>query len=827
MSTRLFVVWVLVSILGGLGSQAGGETQRFDFQEKPVLPVAGHGVLVGTAGEVLLAAGGTQGEGGLRASVHTLALGAAAWNRIDDLEVARAWGATVATGDALLLIGGDVGAGPTAEVVRLSLDGNALQQEAWPPLPGPIGRPAATLLGNRVYVAGRLAGEVGLWVGVLDLAAAEAGWVDLPNPPLSFGEGLVFATVQDRVFLFGRDGGASYLPRVGWRPLSAAPWWPSDPTSVAYGVAHIFLPGTRSTGEPGMLLYHTHTGTWVESEEAPWTYQSPRAVRWAGDVWVVDAEASAKIGMISTRTGFGPWDSLMIAIYLVGMIGMGVYFVRRKRNTADYFRGGNQLPWWAVGMSLFATGASAISLMSMPWKGFSENLTYLGISLYALIALPLAVFVIAPLVRRLAIVTPGHYMERRFGLGARMLAAGIFCFTQIGARMGAILLLPSIAISAVTGVPIVYCILIMGFVTTIYTYLGGLSAVVWTDMVQGCVMVAAVVGCLILALVRLDTPPADAWAALQAFDRMVVFDFRWDLTYPTAYLLFITTVVGTLMGISDQNFVQRVQATPNLRQTKIAVATQLAVAIPINILLFGLGLVLFLFYRERAGQLDPNMATDGIFPFFVAQELPVGISGLVIAALMAATMSTISSSICATANVATEDFFRRFRPGMTDRGTVVLGRYLTALVGLAGTMTALYLSQMDVGSIWDLAQMVINVIGNGIVGFFALGLLTRRAHQLGSMIGVVCGFSTILYLQNTTDISFWAFSFIGTVVTFVSGYLWSLVLPGGAGKDVTGLTVYSLSEARPENEEAAERIGLGRKPNAQDHNPDKRGAHQG
>jgi SSS family transporter len=804
-------LFLLIGLFAALGCMSSlvAESERFTFTSQAAMPVDRQGFFLGVQDGTLFALGGMDAAGGISSDVYSLISDAIGWTPIGQLETARTSGAAVSVGSGVLLIGGETPEGPSAGVVKVSLAGGGLREEEWPSLPLALARPAATMLGDLIYVAGRAVGDDQLWVGVLNRSALEAGWRDVPSPSVAPGGPLVFASVQDRVFLFGSDGAASYLPRDGWRTLAGPPWWPAEPTGVSYGAAHILFPGTAVAGNSGMLLYHTHTGTWVESWEAPWEYRSPRVIRRAGEIVLVDREASATVGIVSTRTGFGWFDSAMIAIYLLGMVGMGLYFVRRKRNTADYFRGGNQLPWWAVGMSLFATGASAISLMSMPWKGFSENLTYLGISLYALIALPLAVFVIAPLVRRLAIVTPGHYMERRFGLGARLLAAGIFCFTQIGARMGAILLLPSIAISAVTGVPIVICILIMGFVTTIYTYLGGLSAVVWTDLVQGCVMVVAVVGCLVLALVRLDTPPADAWVALQAFDRMVVFDLRWDLTYPTAYLLFITTVVGTLMGISDQNFIQRVQATPNLRSTKIAVATQLAVAIPINILLFGLGLVLFLFYRERAGQLDPNMATDGIFPFFVAQELPVGISGLVIAALMAATMSTISSSICATANVATEDFFRRFRPNMTDRGTVVLGRYLTALVGLAGTVTALYLSQVDVGSIWDLAQMVINVIGNGIVGFFALGLLTRRAHQTGSMLGVVCGFSTILYLQNTTYISFWAFSFIGTVVTFVTGYIFSLIIPGGQGKDVSGLTVYSLSQARPENEAAAEHVGLG------------------
>ncbi len=795
---------ILLIAVGSISAQE--EARRFVFADAPPLPEERTGFFLGSQDDILIAAGGMDSSEELRREIYVLTESAAEWRLAGELAAPLAGRATASTAGGVYLVSGHDVSGASDEVWLLVYEDDRVTADEVTRLPEPLRDATATGHQDLLYVAGRSMNGATL-VFVFDRDDPDAGWHAVPDPPVEVGERPVFASSQDRVYLLGPEGSASYLPRDGWMELPAAPWWPLDPTSAPFGVAHIFVPGAGPDGESGMLLYHTHTGTWVETAEAPWEYESPRAVRRSGEVMIFDRDNGTAVEVISGRTGFGILDSLMIGVYLCGMVAMGFYFIRRRRNAADYFRGGNRIPWWAAGMSLFATGASAISLMSMPWKGYSENLTYLGISLYAVMALPLAVFILAPLVRHLAIVTPGHYMERRFGLGARMLAAGIFCFTQIGARMGAILLLPSIAISAVTGIPIEWCIVVMGAVTTIYTYIGGLGAVVWTDTVQGFVMVTAVVGCLVLALMRLDTPPGDAWAALQAFERMVVFDFRWDLTYPTAYLLFITTVVGTLMGISDQNFVQRVQSTPSLRETKLAVATQLAVAVPINILLFSLGLVLFLFYRERPDQLDPGMATDGIFPFFVAQELPVGVSGLVIAALMAATMSTISSSICATANVATEDFFRRFKPNMTERDTVILGRFLTAIVGIAGTGTAFYLSKVDVGSIWDLAQMVINVIGNGVVGFFALGLLTRRAHQWGSMLGVVCGFAVIIYMRNYTDISFWAYSFVGTVVTFVTGYLFSILIPAKE-KDTSGLTVFSLREARPESAEAAQHVGL-------------------
>jgi solute:Na+ symporter, SSS family len=801
------IVWrvcALVLTLVGFAGGAAGES-RFAFQELPSLPADFRGMAIAAQGETLIAAGGVDGAGGLSDGIFVLPAGAAAWAPAGKLETPRAWAAAAASEGGVILVAGETAEGASRDVLSLRYEAGEVRIERLSDLPISLARPAAVLMGNLLYVAGELPHETELWLGVWDRGGG-GGWRPLAAPVMSMGGAPALAASQERIYLFGPGGSASYLPRDGWRELAPAPWWPQDPGMASFGHAHIFMPGVAPEGRSAMLLYHTYTGSWVEAPEAPWAYAYPRTVRRGGQVVIVDGSRVARLEILSSKTGYGWLDHGAVLLYLGGMVLMGFYFIRREKNTRNYFRAGNRIPWWAAGMSLFATGASAISLMSMPGKAFSSDLTYLGISLYAVVALPIALFVLAPLVRKLAIATPGEYLERRFGLAARMLAASIYCFTQVGARMGAVMLLPSIAISAVTGVPIWICILVMGVITTLYTYLGGLAAVIWTDTVQGFVMILSVVGCLVLALTWLNAPVGDAWTALQQFDKLVMFDLRWDLTYPTAYLLFVTTVLGTLGGIGDQNFVQRVQCTPNLKQTKMAVATQLMVAVPINILLFSLGLVLFLFYRSRPEQLDPALQTDGIFPFFVAQQLPPGVSGLVIAALLAATMSTISSSICAVANVGMEDFARRFHPQMSDRSATTLGRVLTALTGILGTGTALYLSQSSLPSVWDLAQMVTNLISNGIVGFFALGLLTRRAHQWGAMSGVACGMAAVFYLQNFTDVSFWAFTFVGTVVTFTSGYLFSVILPG-RHRQISGLTVYTLREAAPKAVEALEVAG--------------------
>jgi Na+/proline symporter len=213
--------------------------------------------------------------------------------------------------------------------------------------------------------------------------------------------------------------------------------------------------------------------------------------------------------------------------------------------------------------------------------------------------------------------------------------------------------------------------------------------------------------------------------------------------------------------------------------------------VPINVLLFALGTALWLFYRGRPEQLNPNMETDGVFPFFVAQQLPPGVSGLVVAALLAATMSTISSSICAVADLGVNDFYRRFARRPTERSSYLIGRLLMGIVGVAGTALAVLLGQLGAASVWDLALLVTGLISNGIIGLFWIGLLTTRAHQLGVLLGVVCGMVTVVLLQQYTAVHFLWYQTVGAIVTIVTGYLFSLVLPGSA-RDLSGLTIFTL-----------------------------------
>lgn len=672
-------------------------------------------------------------------------------------------------------------------VARLAWAENRCTVTGLPALPRSPSVATAAVLERKLHVVT----DAGAWS--LDLFAHDPAWSVLPAPPVPLGPGSALVDQLEQLTLFTPAGTCAFTSSTGWKPasLERAPFDLATAPAVArYGAAHVFFLTPSVTH-----AYHVPTGKWA-------SYATPlapelRAVSAApagGRIKLLVLAPSPSVFSVEALpapTGYSWMDHAVVATYLLGMLWMSVWFARRKQSANDYFRGGNRIPWWVSGMSLFATFASGISIMGMPGKAFAGDWTYFSQSLFALLILPIKLFLLVPLVRHLKIPTANAYLERRFGLSARMLGSVIAVFSSSIARQGSVLVLPSIALSTMMGVDVVTCIVVMGLVTLSYTFFGGFTAVVWTDTIQGFIVIGAVIGCVAIAWTRIDLAPAEAWEIVRAHGKLRTFDWSTSLLYPTAWIFLLTSLIGTLGGVASQDFIQRVQCTPDLRQARLAVSTQLLVAVPLNLLLFAFGTVLFLFYHQRPEALSPAMKLDGIYPFFAAQQLPPGVSGLVVAALVAATMGAISSCNCSVSDIITQDFYKRFHPGLSDRSVLRFGRLITLVSGLVGIGTAIWMATATMGSIWDLATMVTSLISNGVVGLFTLGLLTRRAHQTGALVGVASGMLAVWLLQHDGSITFWLYTAVGTAVTVAVGYVASLVLPGRT-PPLDGLTVYTL-----------------------------------
>ncbi|MEM7682883.1 MAG: sodium/solute symporter [Planctomycetota bacterium] len=690
-------------------------------------------------------------------------------------------------------------------VARLTLDdaGGKVAKADLPALPAALNTAAATVIDEVLYVTS------GQQHWSLALGEDGAAWEQLDAPAAAVQRPALVAQAEG-LYLFGADASQAPVayrldtkakPKT-WTQVAAPPAWPGQPQAVPYGYAHIYV-FDRAGGQSAVNVsgYHSITDRWFAFGGLDAPLSGAISVAPLDKQAVLVAPGGAVLFEVEVKTNYGWWDHGVVAAYLLGMLAMGWYFTRKRETANDYFRGGQRIPWWAAGMSLFATGASAISLAGMPGIAFGTDWTYFTVTLASAVFIPIAIFFIAPLVRRMNLSTANAYLERRFGVTSRLFASTIWIVSQVAARIASVMLLSAIALSAIADLEVWHAIVLMGVVTTLYTYLGGLTAVIWTDTIQGFVMVITVVGCLALALFSLDTGAAELWRDLQANDKLKTFDLDMtSVSTETTLVFFLHFFFFTCMWITDQNFVQRVQSTPDLRQTKMAVATQMAVAVPINILLFGLGTMLWLFYRAQPETISPAMKnSEAAFPFFAAQQLPTGLSGLVVAALLAATMSTVSSGICSVSDLCTNDFYKRFAKKPTDEQVLRLGRLLTAAVGVFGTIAALLMSRLDgLESVWKVMLEAFSLISSSILGLFLLGLISKQTHELGAMIGAVFGMLVVVYLklEFESEVHFLLYIPIGTTAAVPVGLIASLVLPGRP-RATAGLTFYDMPKDPP------------------------------
>ena len=501
--------------------------------------------------------------------------------------------------------------------------------------------------------------------------------------------------------------------------------------------------------------------------------------------------ASVSMAKLVTAKGMFTWlDYAMVIIYLVGMILIGVYFSRRETGTEDFFVGGRKMPWWAVGFSLYATGTSAISFMALPALSFRENLVWLSGPLFGLIGTVVVAFYLVPLIRRLNVTTTYEYLESRFHPSIRLLGSVISIAFQIGGRMSVVLLLPALALSAVTGFDVASSIIVMGIIATVYTVLGGIKAVIWTDVLQVVVLLGGAFLCMGIILFNIDGGITGAWNIAAENSKLDMFDWRWEFAAPTAWV-FILLAIADLTNIPrDQVMMQRILSTKNEKAAGRSVLMMALIVIPGSLLFFGLGTALFVFYKTHPAELSPLLInTDSTVPFFIASQLPIGVTGLIIAALFAASMSTLDSSMNSVATLVTVDFYKRFKKGVTDESCLRLAKWITILVGVFGTGVALYMSQFDLMSLYVTFMGLMGLIGGGIGGVYMLGMFSRRANWQGVWIGAIFSFILTLMVREFTSVHGLMFLPISVGSCIVVGYFSSYLFPS-SDRSLNGLTVF-------------------------------------
>ncbi len=712
-------------------------------------------------------------------------------------------------------------------------DGKAPVSEL-PPLPVAVARAGACVVGTKIYVVGGLSSIQpltlvnSLWS--LDLSTPGAGWIsEAPLP----GPGRAFAAVveqYDSVCVFGGlvangSGACSasseswlFRPkppeaslRLGWargadipHPAIGAIAFPEGQSSVVLtggeqtATASVFP--VETTGAPASppLIYQTVTDAWCPFDQ-PLPMTATHVVQLVSTLSTrtllagnASDHAPVQLGefkIVRTVRSLSWVDYLVIACYFAFISLIGVLASRHQKSSADFSLAGRNVPWWVAGISMFATGASAISFMAIPALAFSTNLVFLFPTFVALITYFVQARLIFPLLRRMEITSTYEYLERRFNRTLRLIASAQCIVFQTFGRAAVVLVLPSLAISATTGISVYLSLVVMWLVTTVYTAAGGFHAVVWTDVFQGILKFTAPLAMIAVCLYSLPGGPREFMQIGMSHHK---FDFAlmtWNPTVPAVWILFVNSFLAfTIVQAGDQPVIQRVFSSPQKEVRRVAAmsaACGMLIATVVNVL----GVAIFAYFHSNPARLDPLAQNDKIVPLFVIQALPHGFIGMVIAAIFASAMTTVASSMNSSATVFTEDFYMRFRPNATDRTRVIVLRVTSTIVGIVALGIALLLATLNLKSLMVTWSIISALLGGGIVGVYSLGMFTKRANGFGAVCGAIISVIVTALVQFNTPLHWQTLIPIAIFSCMGSGYLLSLI--AGQKKDLTGLTIYT------------------------------------
>jgi SSS family solute:Na+ symporter len=472
--------------------------------------------------------------------------------------------------------------------------------------------------------------------------------------------------------------------------------------------------------------------------------------------------------------GLNRLDLVIIAAYLAGITLFGLRFRKKQRTMRDYFLADRDIPWWAISLSIVAAETSTLTIISIPGLAYDSNLTFLQVVMGYVIGRVIISFVLLPQYFRGDLYTAYQLIERRFGPTLRGVTAGLFLLTRAAAE-GVRVYAVSIVVSIALGTGEITSIALITLLTLIYTFEGGLAAVIWTDVVQTFIYIG---GTLVGLFTILHLIPG-GWDSAQAIagglHKFQVFDLSFgSLAKP--YTIWAGIIGGAFLTTAshgtDQLIVQRLLAARNQRQSVLALLSSgVAILFQFGLFLF-VGVMLFAYYQVPSSSFG---RADRIYPTFIVSRMPHGISGLLIAAILAAAMSNLSAALNSLSSSSMMDFYLRFRPEMSDARRLRLARGATILWALVLFGLAV-LALHRVGRVVEVGLQIASIAYGALLGVFLLGVLTKRANQNGAIAGMICGLATELYIWRMTQVAFTWWVAIGTCVTFIVGYAASLAL---------------------------------------------------
>ena len=477
--------------------------------------------------------------------------------------------------------------------------------------------------------------------------------------------------------------------------------------------------------------------------------------------------------------GFTWIDMTVLIIYLVGVLVIGLAFAKKDMDGMEYFKGDGTIPWWVTSVSIFATLLSPISFLSLAGNSYKGTWILWFAQLGIFIAIPLTIKFFLPVYSRLKIDTAYHYLEIRYNdKNLRIIGAIMFIVYQIG-RMSIIMYLPSMVLSQLTTININVLIVVMGVIAIIYSYTGGLKSVLWTDFIQGVVLILGVIFALGFLLFNINGGLGEVVRTLFQDNKFistteVIFDK--NILKTSVFIIIIGAGLNTFSSyISSQDVVQRFTTTTNIKELKKMTYGNGILSIVVATIFYLIGTSLFVFYNQNPNLLQ-TAHQDQIFASYIAFQLPVGISGLLLAAIYAAAQSTLSTGLNSVATSWTLDIQKFISKDIDSKKETNIARFISLGVGILAIIVSMVLANGEIKSAYEWFNSFMGLVLGVLAGIFVLGVFSKKANKYGAYAGLITSSIVVIILKYSNSwVSSWAYSLISIVISLVIGYVISLL----------------------------------------------------
>lgn len=748
-------------------------------------------------------------------SLHRFDRTRSAWTTVAEPQLSPIAATRVcSTSEGILLAPGSAGSHGDARPLWLHREDDTFKVIPLPSLPPATSLVTAAAGDGRAFVFTRQdEGTVILLSTPLVDASAPGGWRDHGRTPFAAPLAATLQTKGDHPGLYALAESAAAADadaRAMWHFDFRSEQWtehanlatatPDDAAVVTpAGIAHLYavVQDIGSDSSPQLAIFNNITRTWAKNLPLPARGRPVAAEVQGTAMSALLANPDGATLLVShylvRARGLHPLDYTILVAFILCLFGIASLHSKMSGSADHYFRGGRNVNWLAAGIAIVATRLSSTSFVAIPAKAFATNLQYALIPVTNLFGAFIMTRWFVKFFVRLNVTSGYEYLEKRFALPVRMVGSLNYLLFEI-ARIGLLIVVPSVVLSSVAKVDLNATILTVGVVATLYTVAGGIKGVVWADTFQIVVKVTGLIIALISVFFLIRGDLGDMLTTARHEGKLRLVDWSWDLTRDTivVFILFWFTD-GLKSYVANQIIIQQFISTRNEGTAKRSIWTSALLGVAVTWLLLLIGVGLYLFYRQHPERFDLMIEKpDGVFPWFIVFELPPGVVGILVAALIAAAMSSLDQALLSSSTVMVIDLYRRFNPRGSDATALRLGRCLTVAMGVFATTAALYLSGLAVKSLVDQTLRLIGLFGGGLGGLFLLGMLTTRASAISALCGLAVSVAVQYYVSQHTPLHLLTYMFTGMTSCFITGYLLGFVFP--ERKPLEGLTIHTTAE---------------------------------